>query len=63
MGLLEDTKKIYGWEPSDGDYFLKDNNPRKKKSIKNILKHNIPFTSVIILIVIILGVFIGYYLI
>ncbi len=62
MGLLEDTKKIYNWEPSDGDYFVKENNPKRKKSLKGILKKNIPFASVIFLIVILLSVFLGYYL-
>ena len=62
MGLLEDTKKIYNWEPSDGDYFVKENNPRRKKSFKVILKKNVSFASVVVLIVILLSVFIGYYL-
>lgn len=62
MGLLEDTKKIYNWEPSDGDYFIKENNPGRKKSLKVMLKKNIPFASVVVLIVILLSVFFGYYL-
>ena len=62
MGLLEDTKKIYNWEPSDGDYFIKENNPKKIKSLKAILKKNISFASVAVLIIILLSVFIGYYL-
>ena len=38
MSLLEDTKKIYNWEPSDGNYFIKENNPKKIKSLMGILK-------------------------
>jgi len=62
MGLLEDTKKIYNWEPSDGDYFIKENDPEKKNPLKVKLKKNIPFTSVVVLILILLSVFFGYYL-
>ena len=61
MGLLENTKKIYNWDPKDGDYFLKESNPRRKWSHKLIRKKNVPFATVIVLIVILLSVFIGYY--
>ena len=63
MGLLEDTKKIYNWDPSDGDYFVKENNPKRIKSLKFILKKNISYASIVALIVILLSVCIGYYLI
>jgi len=54
MGLLEETKKIYNWEPSDGDYFLKDNAHKRKQSLKLKLRKSILFSTVIVLIVVLL---------
>ena len=62
MGLLEETKKIYNWEPSDGDYFLKDNETKKKLSIKKRFKKYIPITTIVVLILVLLTVFVSYYI-
>ena len=62
MGLLEETKKIYNWEPSDGDYFLKDSETKKKLSIKKRFKKYIPITTIVVLILVLLTVFVSYYI-
>lgn len=61
MGLLEDTKKIYNWDPSEGDYFLKENNSKKNHSLWKRFKKYIPITTLVVLILVLLTVFFSYY--
>ena len=62
MGLLEETKKIYNWEPSDGDYFLKESETKRKISLKKRFKKYIPITTIVVLILVLLTVFVSYYI-
>jgi hypothetical protein len=62
VGLLEETKKIYNWEPSDGDYFLKESDTKRKISLKKRFKKYIPITTIVVLILVLLTVFVSYYI-
>jgi hypothetical protein len=62
MGLLEDTKKIYNWEPSDGDYNVHDGNVKRKLSLKGRLKKYIPITTIVVLVLILLTFVVSYYI-
>jgi len=62
VGLLEETKKIYNWEPSDGDYFLKESETKRKISLKKRFKKYIPITTIVVLILVLITVFVSYYI-
>ena len=62
MGLLEETKKIYNWEPSDGDYFFRESETRRKLSVKKRFKKYIPITTIVVLVLILLTFVVSYYI-
>ncbi len=62
MGLLEETKKIYNWEPSDGDYIFEGGDAKRKLSLKGRFKKYIPITTIVVLVLILLTFVVSYYI-